>query len=128
MSGEQLQTYLAALASSLTVGVLVPLAILACIAWALWVLIGRASRTEGFRLADMLCDENGKASSARLISFATWAITSWVLAVVVLTRPDLLIEAMVVYLVFWSGVPAAKTIAQLKYGQAAAPPQGGGQP
>lgn len=125
MNTEQAATYAQALLASVTIGVIVPLSMLVCLALAIWVLVARAARTDGFRLADMLVDENAKASSGRLIAFGTWAISSWALAVVVFSLPNLLIEALVVYLIFWSGGPVALAIAKAKWGSASPPPAAG---
>lgn len=119
----QFTEYTQALLSSVTIGVIVPLLILGGLAWAIWVLVARAARTDGFRLADMLVDESGKASSSRMITFGTWAVSSWALAVVVFSMPNLLVEALVTYLVFWSGGPTAKAIAETKWGQPKEPPK-----
>lgn len=120
---EQVTNYAQALLAQVTIGVIVPLVILASLALAIWILLARAARTPGFRLADMLVDETGKASSSRLIAFGTWAMTSWALAVVVLGQPNLLVEALVTYLIFWSGGAVATAIARMKWG---GPQQPGG--
>lgn len=116
MTGDALQTYLAALASSLTIGVLVPLLILGLAVWLVWVLIARAQRDPGFNIADVLRDEHGKVSSERLLMFASWAASTWVLSVVVFAIPANVVEAYAIYLGVWGGVGAVKHFANRKYG------------
>jgi len=110
MSGEQLQIYLAAAMSSLTVGVIVPLLILFGIAVCLWVLVARAQKDATFSIQNALRDENGKESASRLIMFGCFAVSSWSLSVIVFALPAHVIDALFYYLLFWSGTDVAKAI------------------
>ena len=115
MSGEQLKTYLAALASSLTIGVIILLSILVCMAIAIWMLISRAQNDPSFDISNVLRDESGKESSERLITFACFAVSSWVLAVAVFALPNLLTEIFITYCVLWGGTAATKEVAKRKW-------------
>ena len=112
MTGDQLHTYLAALASSVTIGVLVPLLILVGIALAFWLLVSRAQRDPAFDISNVLRDETGKESATRVVTFGAFAVTSWVLAVVTFAHPDKITEAMLYYLIFWSGAPIVVKFAE----------------
>lgn len=112
MNTEQLQTYLATLASSVTIGVIIPIAILLGITVMIWVLISRAQRDENFDISNTLRDENGKESASRILGFGAFAVSSWALAVTVFALPQYFIEAMLYYLVFWSGAPVVVKFAE----------------
>jgi hypothetical protein len=115
MNHDQAQTYLAALASSLTIGVIIPLLILLGLAGAIWLLISKAQTDPNFDVANVLRDENGKESSERLLTFACFAVTSWVMAVAVFALPNLLIEIYITYSALWGGTAAAKEIVKRKW-------------
>ena len=115
MNAEQFSTYLAALASSLTIGVIIPLSILITLAIAVWMLIARAQRDPNFDIANVLRDENGKESSERMITFGCFAVTSWVMAVAVFALPNLLTEIYITYTALWGGTATAKEIARRKW-------------
>lgn len=112
MTTEQLQTYLATLASSVTIGVIIPILILLGITAMIWVLISRAQNKDGFDISNTLKDENGKESSSRILSFGAFAVSSWSLAVTVFALPQYFIDAMLYYLVFWSGAPVVVEFAK----------------
>lgn len=105
MNTEQLQTYLATLASSVTIGVIIPIAILLGITVMIWVLISRAQRDENFDISNTLRDENGKESASRILSFGAFAVSSWALAVTVFALPQYFVQAMIAYLLAWAGTP-----------------------
>jgi len=115
VTGDALQTYLTALASSLTIGVLIPLLILAIVVYAGWRLLDSAQKDEDFEIRDMLRDDAGKVSSERMLLFATWGASTWVLSVVVFALPNLVIEAYVTYLGVWGTTGAAKSFFAHKY-------------
>jgi hypothetical protein len=115
MAGEQLQVYLTALASSLTVGVVIPLFILLGIAAAIWWLIAKAQEADGFDISDVLRDESGKISSERLLTFSCFGVSSWVMAVIVFALPNLVVEAYAIYMGFWSATATAKEFAKRKW-------------
>lgn len=112
MNTEQLQTYLATLASSVTIGVIIPILILMGITAMIWVLISRAQKDESFDIANTLRDEAGKESAARILSFGAFAVSSWALAVTVFSLTQYFIEAMLYYLVFWSGAQVVVKFAE----------------
>lgn len=112
MNAEQLRTYLVALTSSVTIGVIIPILILLGITAMIWVLISRAQSKDGFDISNTLRDENGKESAARILSFGAFAVSSWSLAVTVFALPQYFIEAMLYYLVFWSGAPVVVRFAE----------------
>ena len=117
MSSEQLHTYLAALASSLTIGVIIPLMILLGLALAIWMLIARAQKDPNFDIANILRDENGKESSERVVMFGCFAVTSWVMAVAVFALPNLLTEIYITYTALWGGTATAKELVKRKWPQ-----------
>jgi len=112
---NQLETYLTALASSVTIGVLIPLSILICIVIAVYMLISKAQQDPEFDIANVLKDENGKESFERLMGFGCFAASTWVLAVVVFALPNILTEAYITYLAAWGGTSTVKEIARRKW-------------
>lgn len=122
MTSEQLRVYLAAAMSSLTVGVLVPLLILFGVAWVIWIVISRAQRDKDFDLSNVLRDEKGKESSDRLTTLACFAVTSWVMAVVVFALPNLVVEVFAIYMTGWGGTSAAKEYFKRKWPDQSVPP------
>ena len=125
MTGEALQTYLTALASSLTIGVIIPLLILGLMVAAAWRLLSRAQADPHFNISDVLLDDGGKVSSERLLLLATWGSTTWVLSVVVFALPQHVVEVLITYMGVWGTNNAAKAFFRHKYGAAEAQP---GQP
>lgn len=121
MNSEALQTYLTALASSLTINVLVPLLILALVVGVMWSLLAKAQAREGFEISDVFVDEAGKVSSERLLMFLSWAASTWVLAVVIFALPQHVMEAYVTYLGVWGTTGTAKAFFRHKYGAVALP-------
>ena len=117
MSPEQQKTYTEALMASLTINVLVPLVILLIIAVCVWVLFARAQANANFHIENVLRDQDGKESAARVIMFGCFAITSWVLAVMVFALPNHVLDALFYYLLFWSGTDVAKDLIQKWNGQ-----------
>ena len=115
MNTAQIQTYLAALASSLTIGVIIPLLILLGIVGAIWLLITKAQRDPAFDIANILRDEAGKESSERVIMFGCFAVSSWVMAVAVFALPNLLTEIYITYTALWGGTVVAKDVAKRKW-------------
>jgi hypothetical protein len=112
---DQLQTYLTALASSLTVGVVIPITILVGIVFAIYLLIARAQQDPEFNIQNVLKDENGKESFERILGFGCFAASTWVLAVVVFALPNVLTEAYITYLAAWGGTSTVKEIARRKW-------------
>jgi hypothetical protein len=112
MNTDQVKTYLAALASSLTIGVLIPILILLLITAMIWLLISRAQRDPGFDIANTLRDEAGKESSVRVLTFGAFAVTSWGYAVSAFALPQYFSDVTLYYLAFWSGSPVALELAK----------------
>jgi len=125
MAGDTLRAYLAALASSLTIGVIIPLMILGLMVFAAWILLSRAQASKDFNIADVLKDEAGKVSSDRLTLLATWGASTWLLSVVVFALPQHVVEAYAIYLGVWGPVAAAKSFFRHKYGVPTAPEKEG---
>jgi uncharacterized membrane protein YbjE (DUF340 family) len=117
MNPEQHKTYIEALAASLTINVLVPLLILLAIFICVWVLFSRAQSNPSFHIENVLRDEAGKESAARVIMFGCFAVTSWALAVMVFALPNQVGDALLYYLLFWSGTDVAKELIQKWNGQ-----------
>jgi hypothetical protein len=109
-------SYFEALLSSLTISVIIPLLILGLAVWLIWTLLARAQSDADFNISDVLRDETNKVSSDRLLLFASWAVSSWVLAVVVFAMPNVLVEAYVTYLGVWGATSGAKSFFRHKYG------------
>ena len=122
LKDSALDTYLAALLSSLTIGVIIPLLILGLVVWVMWALLSRAQSRPGFEISEVFLDETGKVSSERVLMFLSWAVSTWVLAVVIFALPQHVIEAYVTYLGVWGTTGAAKSFFRHKYGAVALPP------
>lgn len=122
MTDSALQTYLTALISSLTIGVIIPLLILGLVVWVMWALLSRAQSQAGFEISEVFLDETGKVSSERLLMFLSWAASTWVLAVVIFALPQHVIEAYVTYLGVWGITGTGKAYFRHKYGAVALPP------
>lgn len=111
MNSEQLETYLVALTSSVTIGIIIPILILLGITSAIWMLISRAQKDPEFDIANTLRDEAGKESATKVLTFGAFAVTSWGLAVVVFALPQYFEQAFFWYLFFWSGTQVALKMA-----------------
>ena len=102
MNAEQATTYLQALAASLTLSVLIPLVILLLLLALSWSLLAKAQAKEGFSVEEMFRDDTGKVAASRVLAFFAFAISSWYLAVSVLSgKPDPVLYFY--YLSAWSG-------------------------
>lgn len=99
---EALSDYAAALLSSVTIRVLIPLVILFLLLGIAWRLITLAQRKDGFQIEQMFTDEAGKVSAARFLALLAFAISSWALAVQVFSA-TLSPELYFYYLAAWSG-------------------------
>lgn len=71
-----------------------------------FILVARAQARPDFDWADMLRDENGKVSSTRMFSFICLAITSWIMAILAISK-ELTPDYFWYYLVVWSGTAVA---------------------
>jgi hypothetical protein len=116
MNAEQFSVYLTALASSLTVNVIIPLLMLVIVIVMGWVLFARAQNKDGFHIADMLLDDAGKVSSDRVLAVCTWGASTWGLAVFFYAIPGSVTEAYAIYLGVWATNNAVKGIAKMRYG------------
>jgi hypothetical protein len=77
----------------------------------MWVVLGRAQAGNAFFAHRMLIDPaTGFESSEKMISFGCFALTSWALAVIMFAHKELIIDAMLIYMAFWSGTSIAKDI------------------
>ena len=121
MKDDAVRTYLVALASSLTIGVIIPLLILGLMVLGAWVMLARANRDPDFNIADVFKGDTGKVSSERTILIATWGASTWALAVVLFAHPSLIEVVFGVYMGAWAVNNAAKYVAARKY-EAATPP------
>jgi hypothetical protein len=99
---QDLTAYGAALLSSVTIRVLIPLLILFVLLGIAWRLLTLAQRKAGFNIEQMFTDEQGKASAARFLAMMAFAISSWALAVQVFAA-TLTPELFFYYLAAWSG-------------------------
>jgi hypothetical protein len=77
MNAEQLTTYAQALIASVTIGVIVPLLILAVMMLAIWRLILMAQRKATFHIEEIFLDENGKTSATRFTMLMGFAFSCW---------------------------------------------------
>lgn len=116
MNAEQFSVYLTALASSLTVNVIIPLMMLFIVIVMGWVLFSRAQAKDGFHIADMLLGDDGKVSPDRVLMVCTWGASTWGLAVFFYAIPASVTEAYALYLGVWATNNAAKSFFRLKYG------------
>jgi hypothetical protein len=115
MSSEQTATYLQALLTSVTISVIIPLLILGLMVFAAWVLMARAQRDKNFNIAEVFKDERDKVSSERVMLLATWASSTWALAVVMFAMPQHTVEVLGIYMGVWGVNNAVKFVAAKKY-------------
>ena len=102
MTSTEVQTYITALASSLTVGVAIPLLILGLMVFAIWMLLGRAQADPDFDIAQILRDvDTNKVSMTQTLKLGSFAASTFVLVVVVFALPNLLLETFIAYLGTW---------------------------
>ena len=94
--------YLQALLATVTIGVIVPLIILAGLFIFVWWVIHKAARHKDFRVHECLLDHDGKVSATRLIALMAFAVSSWYIAVQVINRQPAETEFLI-YLLAWSG-------------------------
>jgi hypothetical protein len=113
---DQTQTYLAALASSLTINVIIPLGILIALFGFVWYVLARAQRSGEFKIQQMLLDDAGKASSSRLFGFIAVSVSSWYLAAKLWAGTSTATEFFY-YLMAWSGAMVFNKIAEKWDGQ-----------
>lgn len=91
-----------ALLSATTFTIIMPVIILTALVGIICWLIVRAQSREGFRFEQIFIDENGKSSSTRFLALMAFAISSWYMAVKVLTAAEASSEFLY-YLLAWSG-------------------------
>lgn len=127
VNADQAESYLQALLSSVTINVIVPLVILFALIGFSWRLLVLAQRKSDFNIEEMFKDEAGKPSSVRFIMLMAFAISSWYLAVRVLSGKPEPIEYLY-YLGTWSGAAVFIKLAERWTGQLpfAKGPDGGG--
>lgn len=87
----------------------VPTAILFILLIFSFVLMLKAQSRKDFDFAQMLQDENGKASSTRMFSFICLAVTSWIVSFMTISE-KLTEQYFFYYLVVWSGTAVALKI------------------
>jgi len=102
MNSEQLQTYLAALASSLTINVIVPLVLFIIIFLGLVWVTHRAQKSGKLEVSQFLQETDGKASFMRIAGGVALAAMTWVMAVEAING-RLTHELFFVYGFTWSG-------------------------
>jgi hypothetical protein len=108
VNAEQAGNYLVAALSSAVISVVVPLTILGFLLGGVRrMLIEARDHPDGF-IARALQDDNGKPSSDRIAKLVALAVTSWMVAVVSLTQPQLIIEALALFLAGWGAVDVTK--------------------
>lgn len=117
MKDDVVHTYLAALASSLTINVIIPLLILGLMVLGAWILLARAQKDPNFNIAEVFLDEAGKVSSERATLLATWASSTWAMAVVFFAMPQHTVEVFGIYMGAWAVNNAVKYTAAKKYNQ-----------
>lgn len=89
MNYEQLTTYAQALMASVTIGVIIPLAILLGMMFFIWRMLSTAQRNHEFRMHEVFCDENGKASAARFLMLMAFGYSCYYLtARLIAGNPD----------------------------------------
>lgn len=89
MNAEQAATYLHALLSSVTIGVIIPLVILFAMLFFIWQMIRSAQRNHEFKIHQVFCDENGKASAARFLMIMAFGYSCYYLTARLISgRPD----------------------------------------
>jgi len=102
MNQEQATSYLQALMATVTINVIVPILILVALLVVIMRLLVMAQRKPDFNIELMLQDDAGKPSAVRFLSLMAFAISSWYLAVRVLSgKPDP--QEYLYYLIAWSG-------------------------
>jgi len=116
VNDDAVRTYLVALASSLSINVLIPLFILGLMVIGAWVLLARANRDPEFNIAEVFLDENHKVSSERVFLAATWGSSTWALAVVMFAMPQHTVEVIGIYMGVWGVNNSVKYVAKQKYG------------
>jgi hypothetical protein len=129
MDNAQIANYTAALLSSVTIRVIIPLVILAVLLAIAWRLLTLAQRKDGFAIEMMLTDETSKPSAARFLALMAFAISSWYLAARVFSGTPDPVEYFY-YLCAWSGALvftkfADKWDGSLPFGKGAAGQAGG---
>jgi hypothetical protein len=112
-------SYFEALLSSLTVGVVMPLLIMGLAVALMWILIARAQKDPNFNIAEVLLDEQNKASSERILTIGTWVVSSATLTIIIFALPNVVVEAYVTYLGFWCATASGKAFMKHKYGAGA---------
>jgi hypothetical protein len=116
VSAEQLHAYLAALTSSLTVGVAIPLLILALLVFAVWRLLVKAQADANFDIAEILRDDvTQKVSMTQVLKLGSFLATTFILVVVVFALPNLLIESYLSYLGVWSATAGGLEFIKRRY-------------
>ncbi len=136
MTPEEAGNYLAAVLSRAVVGVAIPLLILGFMLGGLRAMLRHGTQHPDGFIAKLFQDDTGKPSSDRLVKMVAVSITSWMVSVVVFAEPQLLLEAMGMYMVGWGGVDLTKhwlnlrptTIAASQTTAAPPPAQPGQQP
>lgn len=83
-----------------------PATVLICMAVALVWVLWRAQKREDFDLAQMLQDDKGQASSARLAMFVCLGISSWVIMALVWKTGQIDTWVFLGYAGIWSGAKA----------------------
>jgi hypothetical protein len=102
MTEQQTTEYLAALFTSVTIGVILPaVMLLAMIVMFIWVL-HKAQQREDFDASDFLRDDNGKLSAMRLFAFVCLCVHSWVIAVETMSG-RITDYQVLIYAATWSG-------------------------
>lgn len=66
---------------------LVPLLMFLMFIIAFWILLARAAAA-GRDLSSMICEDNGKVSSERVMKLATFCVAVWVVSVVLYAYPE----------------------------------------
>lgn len=108
MTPEQAGSYLAAVLSTAVVGVAIPLLILTVLGVGLKAMMRHAVDHPDQFIAKMMQDDTGRPSSEKLIKLVAVVITSWMCSVVVFSQPQLLLEAMGMFMVGWGGIDLTK--------------------
>lgn len=110
MNEAQASTYFAALLSSVTIGVIIPLLSLVALMVLFIALLIKAQAKKDFNIERMFMDEEGRVSLFRVLSAFAFAFHSWVLMVAVLNKPDLNSDLFMWYGFTWAGTPAIAII------------------
>jgi hypothetical protein len=102
MSADQAITYLQALLASVTISVIVPLAMFVLMLGSFWYLLAKAQSKPDFHIEQIFLDETGKPSAVPMISLMAFAFSVWYLAVRALSgKPDP--QEFLYFLIAWSG-------------------------